>query len=333
MKGAINSLTKEHITGWVILGFRSTPLQVDLFINGKHVETSRADLFRKSISDNQIHYTGNCGFKFNLRRHKIDPHKDKIEVKLSQNVPLNQKLAQKIIDTQRSKLLGERPVYFFVHIPKTAGTSFRNMLYNQFDQSQIFPNMDDIESNNNRYPQFSEIQTRVGSKYQDLGLFCGHYTYNNGLKILGKNMRPIVFFRDPIKRSISLLYQLRRMIPDYKNKSLEYVFEKEPNQVSNVQTFYMTGGAPPIKQTETQLKNALSRLKQLEVFGLAEHFDESVIRMEKQYNWKLGKSKNLNKNPTSKKEISPSLIREIEKVNQYDLHLYQVALEEFQKRS
>ncbi len=333
MKGAISSLTKEHITGWVILGFKSTPLQVDLFINEKFVDSSRADLFRKSISEKQIHYTGNCGFKFNLRPYGVNPHIDKVEIKLSQNIPFNPKLAQKILDSQRTKYLEDRPVFFFVHIPKTAGTSFRNMLYNQFDQNQIFPNLSDIERNNNRYPQFAEIQQKIGSKYEALHLFCGHYTYNNGLKILGKNMQPIVFFRNPIKRSISLLYQLRRMIPEYRNKPLEYVFEKEPNQVSNVQTFYMTGGAAPIKQTETQLNNAIARLKQLEVFGIAEHFDESVIRMEKRYGWTLGKSKNLNKNPSNKKEISPSLIKEIEKVNQYDLHLYEIALEEFHRQS
>lgn len=330
MRGVIDIVNKRKIAGWVLESSNSSPLIVTLFINGKKIDSCTANVLRKNVVEKKLHSTGRCGFIFDLANLDFIPEQDNFEVRVNYKLPKSPIVTDLLFEKKRNKILKNKKVFFFTHIPKTAGTSFRNMLYKQFDQEKIFPNKHDIANNNNRYPVFHELKQNLLNRLDKVELFCGHYTIHNANQLFGeKNVVPIVFFRDPIERTISLLYQLKRMKPEYASESLENIFKKEPNQVTNVQSYYLTGKTPPNKMTDKDLEIALSVLNGLEVFGIAEEFNKSKSIIEKKYGWNLGPSKSLNKNPAKSKTISSEFLSQIKKANQLDIKLYEAVLERF----
>lgn len=87
---------------------------------------------------------------------------------------------------------------FFLHIPKTAGMALRLFFSNQYPVSQIMPATD--------WLTFLGIDRRKIGKYR---LFQGHFTCGF-LDLLPQDVRPVVFLREPIARTISHLRHLRR---------------------------------------------------------------------------------------------------------------------------
>lgn len=94
--------------------------------------------------------------------------------------------------------------YFFIHIPKTAGTSFRNLLYSNLEERKIVSAYmgDRVFNDLIQNPQ----------KYRHKQYFIGHFNY--GLhRILGfdaKECRYITFLRHPVERVISLYKHFAR---------------------------------------------------------------------------------------------------------------------------
>ena len=72
---------------------------------------------------------------------------------------------------------GYKPItgkYFFIHIPKTAGTTFRYLLYNHFNEEQIYPNQSQLIKNGGGYLTKKEFITQIPSLPEN-GIFTGHY--------------------------------------------------------------------------------------------------------------------------------------------------------------
>jgi hypothetical protein len=91
-----------------------------------------------------------------------------------------------------------RPRCFFMHIPKTAGMALRLFLGNQYQVSQIMPAND--------WRELLELDIREIAKYC---LFQGHFSCGI-FDLLPKDIRSIVFLREPVARTISHLRHLRR---------------------------------------------------------------------------------------------------------------------------
>jgi hypothetical protein len=92
----------------------------------------------------------------------------------------------------------ERPRILFMHIPKTAGMTLRDFLSNQYSISQIMPAVGWLD--------LLSIDRHEFDKYR---LFQGHFSYGI-IDILPPDVRPIVFLREPIARTISHLKHMRR---------------------------------------------------------------------------------------------------------------------------
>src|SRR6266699_5286890 len=91
-----------------------------------------------------------------------------------------------------------RPRIFYLHIPKTAGMALRRFLSNQYPVAQIMRATD--------WPAFLEMDRTEIGQYR---LFQGHFTCGI-FDLLPKDVRPIVFLREPVARTISHLKHLRR---------------------------------------------------------------------------------------------------------------------------
>ena len=224
--------------------------------------------------------------------------------------------------------------YFFIHIPKTAGSSFRSMLYKQFPQDVIYPNLKDIRANRGHYPYLKAAREVLQGERQ-VQFLMGHYPYAIGKK-LPKDPECIVFLRDPMERAISNIYHLQQNNPRFKNISERVIIESAVSQINNIHVRFLGDWRfRPKKlftaETEWGAKAIIRAKRNLDscaFVGFTEYFEESVAALQQKFNWKLGRI--LKKNTTSKRRKSPlsdDLYEKLTALNQLDIELYNYAVE------
>lgn len=229
---------------------------------------------------------------------------------------------------------------FFIHLPKTAGTSFRMMLYKKLPQYSIFPNWKDIAQYNGEYPNLEEAKRVLFQKqYTNIRLVNGHYPF--ALKsLLPDNYQIFIFLREPMSRTISNLVHFKKSKPENENLSLRDIFLKYKNHLSNLQTRFLCDAsltAPmkfykPGRLDENDLLQAKSHLASCRFVGITEYFEESIKIAEQTIGFKLGASLRKNVSESYNDLIDPSLKSLLEENLELDKKLYQYGLKLFLKQ-
>lgn len=214
----------------------------------------------------------------------------------------------------------------FLHIPKTAGTTFYDCLKQTYGKRRI-AEFHGVPKNSIEdfyvdiyNPQKSEIACIKGHMY--FGLH--HY--------LDEASQYITFMRDPVKRIISL-YRYLQQSPNHKqhevaaNKSLSE-FAVDCHLHKNGQTRFLAGGNITDSE-DALLARAQENLKNnFAVVGLTERFDESLVLMKNYLNWPQFPTyvqENISKKESAKQSIEPETLLLIEQHNAADIKLYQYA--------
>ncbi len=262
-------------------------------------------------------------------------------------------------------------VAYYLHIPKTAGTSLNAVLESYFDLDTIFQGK-----------SWQSLILHKPKNFSKIHFFSGHFGY--GLhRILKK--KPVFFtmLRDPIQRTISDYYHIRRdptFWHDnriYSTKSITNLLDdpQKGKMFFDIQTRYIGLDPNVISITkpwdiksinqfrirevlaatakkisnEKLLSNAKKHLSEFEFFGLAEKFEESMFLLFYTFGWKpitsvwtLNVSQNrkdiadlqLNTNSRSSVLINdnPKLIEKIQSCNKLDIELYGYAKQLFEQR-
>jgi hypothetical protein len=225
---------------------------------------------------------------------------------------------------------GGRQRFFFIHIPKTAGTSFRAMLYRQFDQSEIYPNQNDLEANNGLYPGFARVLALPEDRIRRTLLFNGHYPFAFG-RLFGDNLCYLVFLRDPEERAVSYLHQLRREQPGFQGMELFRILDAMSDHITNTQVYLLAGHHVPPHLDHTDLDLAKEHLAACGFVGITEEFDRSVRLAEKIFQWRLGDPIELNVGPHGEREIVTTVLDKIREKNALDIELYRFGQELFRR--
>jgi hypothetical protein len=228
-----------------------------------------------------------------------------------------------------------KDLFFFIHIPKAAGTSFRFMLYRQFQQENIFPSIKEIELNGGQYPALRAfIQKDPERIIAPIELIAGHYNYHL-VENVRRKKKFMVFLRDPMERTISNLFHIRRTKKDFAKVPLEDIFNQFPLQVHNSQCRYFLRYPGKLNIDEKRYSLAQKHLDRCDFVGISEEFESGVKLIESLFNWNLGSLENRNMNPKNNyKQLlqSPennSLLEKIRKANEFDIKLYEFAKAKF----
>jgi len=221
----------------------------------------------------------------------------------------------------------------FIHVPKAAGTTVNRLIEREYPLFEIF-SVDPVFSNWSRRHLWSLPPERL----KRFRIFKGHMPF--GLhRILPQPATYFAVFRDPISRVISAFYFMRNyaLHPQYwkfrrLNWQLEDFVRNSPRD--NVQT-KMVAGAPYeepctpeiFAQAKQNLRNHFS------VVGLSERFEDSLALMKIRYGWKLDSynSFNITRSRPRKRELPQAILDLIADKNSFDIALYQLASELFQK--
>jgi len=180
---------------------------------------------------------------------------------------------------------------FFLHIPKTAGTTFKNVLYSYFPNNEICPIWDEVELN------------RV-ENLRRFSLFHGHFNYEN-LMLMPDNIIKMTFLREPFERVKSQYFYERSLSPEQlaglhdearqvatlaKTVSFEEYICSESKALdrmtSNIQARKLalsTNYDLNYFSSNQLTKLAKVHLKQFDYFGIVDFFDASMNKFSEKF--------------------------------------------------
>ena len=233
----------------------------------------------------------------------------------------------------------------FTHIPKTAGTSFRQIVMNQSGRDRGFlcyPGLFNNQTTNERLSLLKETLLKEDTDKNirspnSIKAIAGHVGYGIHAILPARFYQYITFLREPVARILSYYFHLHRLgkigtpSGDQSEYIQKYINDKFLIEIDNLQTRYVSGKAwqhivlgnseNKIGFGECQwelLKLAKENLANNYLFGLQSEFSASLKLFENKLGWNL--SNNAFKTSLNKKgcqnisDIDPTVIKSIKKL-------------------
>lgn len=219
-----------------------------------------------------------------------------------------------------------------VHIAKTAGTSLRRMLQEEYGQRLVYPG--DFHLNrlpNGWYPLGSEM-LRDFHSLPPHNVLVGHFTAAMSDR-LPVPYRTVAILREPIQRSLSML--------NHHSKTMNMPVAKlldDPHFVSGAITDFQTrilgadGVCDPHEVTEVDdksLTRALERLETLDFVGLTEWFEDSCRIFDKRFGTRISRFHRRENVLRPEGDELAELIPRVEPLLTRDRVLYETAVARF----
>lgn len=231
---------------------------------------------------------------------------------------------------QHAKGNPHAPLVYFVHVPKTAGTTFRFLTYGALQPRVIWPNKREVDDNGKRYPEFKEIQHISPARLSNLKLVMGHFNMNM-LDQLPVRPHVITFLREPYAQLASYINHRSRQKEDLQTMSLEEIVSSGVILPNPQIRFFLPRKLARQPLNEELFTIAVKNLKDCAVVGLTEYFDESLQRITKKFSWQFPEMERKNKNEKKRfPNIDPDLLKPM---LAYDIRFYDVAVELFHSYS
>jgi len=205
-----------------------------------------------------------------------------------------------------------------IHVPKTAGTTFKKVLRQIYHLEEIFFD----------YPHRGDLRHNMLTKPKPgIKVIHGHFP-GNKYDSKFPEYRKIIWLRDPIKRLISLYFFWKTWqilvesdaenLPPVKESSLTFVEFAERREMAN------------------QIKSKFVQEQKLTDFyfvGIQEFFSEDLHELKVMLNWPEYELETQNSNPYPEyklllKEVlsNQEIVKKISAINQEDIELYREAL-------
>ena len=191
----------------------------------------------------------------------------------------------------------DRP-FFFIHVMKTAGTSFAFHVRREFADAEIYPSgsidrssATDVEP----YASIPRLLALPAERRAQVRIYTGHFPYMV-CRQLGTDLNTLTLLRDPVARTVSVLKHFKRLNEKYRRSTLREIYEDEylfRHFIENHQTkvFSLTPeDSPrailrPITIDDDRMALAKENLASVDVVGLAERYGEFIEDLRVRFGW------------------------------------------------
>jgi hypothetical protein len=226
--------------------------------------------------------------------------------------------------------------YFFMHIPKTAGSVLYQRLVRHHGDDAVYPLPPD-RGQPGAYMDLDYLKDRLRAHQRSVRVVAGHFPLCLD-EILGIPLTTFTVLRDPVERSLSLLRQHQQRDEEFRSASLEDVYNDPVvlhGMIHNfmVRVLTMTadetsrGVMTMVPYDEDRLGRAKENLEHRVVaFGLQEDFDGFCSELSARFGWEVGGPVTF-ENRTTPVDASDELRERIARDNALDVELFRFAQE------
>jgi len=207
-----------------------------------------------------------------------------------------------------------------IHIPKTAGTSFRNILGSVYGRNRVLRVDMPLQSERASHEKLIHGPKRLPGSARVLH---GHFRRQDLVRHygLGPGIPVITWLRDPVERVVSNYYYLQgilRGIVEERKRNVAILNKME-------KTLLEYARADIARNRMAKFLDGMD-LGDLLFVGIQEYFSEDLTELARLLGWKQFDRFHHNSSEDQKAPVSEELRREIRKLNERDTELYEEAL-------
>lgn len=335
IEGVFGRIEAGCVVGWAFDTENGDHVTIKVKLNDKVIARGKADQERPDLSSLAKSQEGKVGFHIKLPKGRKNWNNIKVYAN-GTRLEKSTHLQKAIEKTTRTLTLEMEDPYFFIHIPKTAGTAFKKLLEQQFEVDEIFPSSTFVKQNRGLYPHFPQL-LKLDPPKEIPKVLLGHYplvTY----RIISGKPKLIVILREPIQRVISHIFHIKNNDPRMKDMTPAQIYHKSRWSYSNFQIRYLMDSQihPNMRfidsrlLSKSDLQQSIANMRKCHLVGISESMEKTVALSNQMFGWRLPKPKRVNV-AKSNKEISEKLLSQITKDNQLDQKLYLQAVNRFDK--
>ena len=140
----IDVLNDHRISGWCFdLHDPGTPARLTFYADGQKLGDVAADTHREDLKALNLHPTGRCGFEFSIPDSTVVGSCASLYIYArGSGGPIWECRADEV----PRMISGKLPAVFFMHIPKTAGTSFNTFISSLFHKDAVATHIENMET-------------------------------------------------------------------------------------------------------------------------------------------------------------------------------------------
>jgi hypothetical protein len=206
----------------------------------------------------------------------------------------------------------------FLHIPKTAGTSFSNILkqvYGSKSVARIDINKNEIIINENQSLNHKILKRKIKVVH-------GHFSYKKLFEsfVLSNDIPVVTWLRDPVERVISNYFYLKeKMLEKLNDKNGDFGFGNR--MIKTIEEFAL------FERNQNRMSKFLKGADISKMFyvGLVEDFETDLQELAKKLNWEKYQQIKVNESNSKSFDIDEDTKDLIRKCNPEDVELYEMA--------